>query len=374
VRILLVSAYGLPHMGGIEVAVDALASELSGRGHSVVHVSSSAGAGAESPDTSYTQIRVPALNPLEQRVGVPYPLFSPALITILRHEIRLAAVVHTHGYLYPGSVVSAALSKRGAPTPLVLTEHVGHVPYDSALLDRIEMVAVRRLGLPVLRRSDAVVTYNDRVARQLIEVCPSISQTTILNGVDTDLYHPVDEAERSRLRAGLGWDDGPRVLFVGRPVAKKGFDDAVGAIVESGISGINLVVAGSDRFSAAASERVTTLGRLSRERLAEIYRACDALIVPARGEGFPLSAQEALASGLPALIADDPGYAPNLVGIGSGARLVEAGGYAAALIGLLEDPASLSEARRSAAEHARKSFSWARAADLHESLYERLLD
>ena len=34
-RILLVSAYGLPHMGGIEVAVDALASEFSGRGHSV---------------------------------------------------------------------------------------------------------------------------------------------------------------------------------------------------------------------------------------------------------------------------------------------------------------------------------------------------
>ena len=128
-----------------------------------------------------------------------------------------------------------------------------------------------------------------------------------------------------------------------------------------------------DRFSAAAPERVTTLGRLSRERLAEIYRACDALIVPARGEGFPLSAQEALASGLPALIADDPGYAPNLTGVGSGARVVEAGGFAAALTELLEDPASLSEARRAAAEHARSAFTSARAADLHETLYERLL-
>ena len=48
-RILFVSHYALPHLGGIEVVVDALARELATRGHSVVHVASAARGGAVRP-------------------------------------------------------------------------------------------------------------------------------------------------------------------------------------------------------------------------------------------------------------------------------------------------------------------------------------
>ena len=41
-RILFVSHYALPHLGGIEVAIDAMARELSGRGHEVAYVASGA--------------------------------------------------------------------------------------------------------------------------------------------------------------------------------------------------------------------------------------------------------------------------------------------------------------------------------------------
>jgi glycosyltransferase involved in cell wall biosynthesis len=362
-------------MGGVEVAVDALATTLTGRGHTVTHVTSSAGAVADEPARDYTQIRVPAINPLEARFGVPYPFFGPGLVTVLRREIGRADVAHTHGYIYPGSVAAAAFTGRTTPpTPLVLTEHVGHVPYDFALLDRGQAFAIRSLGLRVLRRSDAVITYNDRVASQLVALCPTVVPMTILNGVDTALFHPPDEAERSRLRAELGWDDHPRVLFVGRPVAKKGFTDAVSAVGEARPPGIALVVAGSDRLPAGTPDRVTSLGQLSRPRLAEIYRACDALIAPARGEGFPLAAQEALVSGLPLLIADDPGYAPNLVGAGPGVCLVSrSADFPAALTALLGNSQSLRDARLAAAAHAREAFSWDRAADRHEALYRRLL-
>ena len=373
-KVLFVSAYGLPHMGGIEVAVDTLAAELSRRGHAVTHVTSAAGSGANGPDPDYSQIRVPSLNPLEATLGVPYPMFGPHLPRTMRREIAKADVVHTHGYIYPGSVTAAALCRRTSPpTPLVLTEHVGHVPYDSALIDGIEALAIRALGLRVLRRAGAVVTYNSRVAEQLAVICPSISQRTILNGVDTDLFRPADDEDRRRLRAALGWDDRPQVLFVGRPVAKKGFEDAVSAVTDA-LSDIGLAVAGSEKLPAGTPDRVTALGPLSRARLAEIYRACDAMIVPARGEGFPLSAQEALASGLPLLVADDPGYALNLVGAGPAVRLVgDPAEFPVALTTLLGDPASLREARRAAAAHARKAFSWARAAAEHETLYEELV-
>jgi D-inositol-3-phosphate glycosyltransferase len=375
VRILLVSAYGVPHMGGIEVAVDALATELAGRGHVVTHVTSSAGSEEDDRDHSYRQIRVRALNPLEDRIGVPYPLFGPTLLTTLNREVARADIVHTHGYIYQGSVTAAALCGPTIPrTPLVLTEHVGHVPYNSGLLDRIQTLAIRALGLRVLKRADAVITYNDRVADQLASLWPSIPQTTILNGVDTELFRPPEDEERSQLRAGLGWGDSPQVLFVGRPVAKKGFPDAVSAVSEARLPNVGLVVVGSDNLPVGTPERVISLGRLCRRRLAEVYRACDAMIVPARGEGFPLAAQEAMSSGLPLLLADDPGYAPNLVGAGSAIRLVsDPAEYPRVLAKLLADPESLEKARRAAAAHARDAFSWARTTAQHEALYEQLL-
>ncbi len=374
-RILLVSAYGLPHMGGIEVAVDTLAAELAARGHTVTHVTSSAGSsGPGAPKPGYTQIRVPSINPLEAGVGVPYPLFGPRLLTTMRREIALADVAHSHGYIYPGSITAAALCHRSTPrTPFVLTEHVGHVPYDSAVLDRVEALAIRGLGLRVLRRADAVVSYNDRVTEQLTALEPSITQRTILNGVDTDLLRPPEDGERARIRTELGWDDGPRVLFVGRPVAKKGFPDAVDAVEKADLPNVRLVLVGSDKLPAGTSERVTALGAIPRERLAEVYRACDAMIMPARGEGFPLSAQEALASGLPLIAADDPGYAPNLRGAGPAARLVDdPAGFPVAVTELLGDAAALAAAREAAVAHARKAFSWDRATSEHEALYEEL--
>ena len=126
------------------------------------------------------------------------------------------------------------------------------------------------------------------------------------------------------------------------------------------------------RLPAGTPGQVESLGRLSRERLAEVYRACDAMIVPARGEGFPLAAQEALASGLPLLLADDPGYAPNLAGAGPGVRTVE---ELRRFRGALW-PSSSATRRRSRRPAGpppptrREAFSWARAADQHEALYE----
>ena len=91
-RILLLSHYALPHLGGIEVVVDALARELGRAGHEVVHVASDGRRQGETvPEpTAYRVIRVPASNLLE-RLGVPYPVFGPRLLGVLRREVAAAA-------------------------------------------------------------------------------------------------------------------------------------------------------------------------------------------------------------------------------------------------------------------------------------------
>jgi glycosyltransferase involved in cell wall biosynthesis len=374
-RILLISAYGLPHTGGIEVIVDELASRLAERGNEVTHVTSAAGAKRNGTDARYRVRRVRAINALETRLGVPYPIFGPGLLGVLGDEIAAADVVHAHGFIYPGTVAAFTLAQRARPKPpLVLTEHVGHVAYDSRTLNGVQRATIRVFGRHVLQRSDAVVTYNERVGAQLARLCPSIERETILNGVDHRTFHPPTADERRRLRSELGWDDRPRALFVGRPVAKKGFPIAVSA-TESVGSRVQLVVAGSQRLPRGAPQGVEALGRLSRPRLAEVYRACDLALVPSWGEGFPLVAQEALASGLPLILAEDPGYGPNLDGVGEGARLVDgAAGFAAAIAELAEDPGAHERARAAAAAHAESAFSWARATAQHEDLYRRLID
>ena len=45
---------------------------------------------------------------------------------------------------------------------------------------------------------------------------------------------------------------------------------------------------------------------MARETLTELLRAVDVLALPSRGEGYPLVAQEAMASGLAVLLGDDP--------------------------------------------------------------------
>jgi glycosyltransferase involved in cell wall biosynthesis len=369
VRILFASHYALPHLGGIEVVVDALARELTARGHDVVHVASTAGGGAPGrPPAGYRVIRVPALNVLE-RGHVPYPLFAPSLLGVLRREVAAADVVHGHGLLYLSAAAAIALAARAPGRPArVVTEHVGRVPYASRALAGVQAAAFATLGRATARRAQALIALNDKVDAELARLAPDVPRVRIRNGVDSGRYRPPEAGERAALRRELGWDDVPRVLFAGRLVEKKGLPAALAA-AEAGAGAFRLVVAGPGR-PPASGPWAEVLGPLAPDRLARLYRAADAFLLPSRGEGFPVTAQEAMASGLPVVLADDPAYAEYVAGAGEGARLapVEPRALAGAVLRALSEPG----AGDAAATHARAAFSWAAAADAHERLYERL--
>src|SRR3954447_165925 len=224
-----------------------MARELTGRGHEVAYLASDAvrkdeGTARPAPETPYRVVRVPALNAIEDRLGVPYPLFGPRLVRGLRRELHRADVLHAHGFLYMSAVAALRMSR----VPRVLTEHVGHVPYESRLLDRAEAAAIATIGRAAARAADALVYFNDKVRGELARLAPGTRLERIENGVDTDRYRPPSEGERERLRTELGWDERPRALFVGRLVAKKGVDVALAAAAAS--RDFELVVVGPGRL------------------------------------------------------------------------------------------------------------------------------
>jgi D-inositol-3-phosphate glycosyltransferase len=376
VRILFVAHYALPHVGGIETTLDAVATALVERGHDVSYLASAARRPAERasplPERAYRRVLLPALNAAEERAGAPYPVFGPGLARAASREVARADVVHAHGFLYMGTLAALAAAGRHG-VPAVLSEHVGHVPYSSAVLDRAQAAAIRTLGRWSLRRADAVLALNENVRAQALGLAPGARVEIVANGVDLGRFRPAeDDGERARLRAELGWDDRPRVLFVGRRVAKKGLDLAMAA-TEAAAGAFELVVAGTETGSTAPAG-VEVLGHLDPERMPELMRAADALLLPSRGEGFPVAVQEAMASGLPVVLADDPVYRDRLDGAGAGAvaAALDAPSLAAATTDLVSDPQRLAAASRSAVEHARRRFGFDQVLESLERLYAEL--
>jgi glycosyltransferase involved in cell wall biosynthesis len=289
----------------------------------------------------------------------------------LRQLLSNADVFHGHGFLSQNATAGLRLARRHPHIARVLTEHVGHVPYTNALIDGVERIAIRTVGRHTASLAETLVALNSNVTQQLQRLTPHIPVVLIENGVDLEHYRPPVEGERERLRAELGWDARPRVVFVGRLVEKKGIHVAVAAAREAGDL-FQLVVVGPGKRPAAHAN-VLSLGPQPPERVAEIYRACDAFLLPSRGEGFPLVCQEAMASGLPVVLSNDEAYRTILDGAGRAASLVPANPAAVldALRALLPVAA---DAGREARAFAQRRFSWDRTADEHIALYRRLMD
>jgi glycosyltransferase involved in cell wall biosynthesis len=298
----------VPHVGGIEFIVDRLALGLVAEGHTVTHVASDTEVNRATARTvPYERILLPAWQIARDQWALPYPLFSPiALLKTLRRTVAAADIVHAHGMLYIDSAFAFAVDRHLGRNRRVLTEHVGHIPYDNKLLDAIERAAIHSIGRYTAANANALITYNNRVSREVMSLVPGAQPIHIENGIDLEMYRPPLAGERQRLRNELGWDERPRVLFVGRLVEKKGINLVME--VARRADDLQFVLAGPGSLQDVPTN-VQLLGELSPGRVASLYRAADVFLLPSRGEGFPLSAQEALASGLPVILGDDPGYA-----------------------------------------------------------------
>ena len=136
----------------------------------------------------------------------------------------------------------------------------------------------------------------------------------IPNGVDLGLFRPDGPA------FPLDTPPGTRFLFVGGLIERKGPDLLLAAYLDAfqGRDDVSLVIKdfgadtiylGADRTRLEQYAREGTLppivylhGDLSDEEMAALYRSCDVMVLPYRGEGFCMPALEAMASGLPVIV------------------------------------------------------------------------
>ena len=109
------------------------------------------------------------------------------------------------------------------------------------------------------------------------------------NGVDLDLFRPVDRAT-ARRRLGL---DHQTLLSVGHLIPRKGYDLVIRALPALSEKYLLIVGDGPERRNLEqlasklkVQDRVQFLGQISHERLREVYTAADALVLASSREGW----------------------------------------------------------------------------------------
>jgi glycosyltransferase involved in cell wall biosynthesis len=125
--------------------------------------------------------------------------------------------------------------------------------------------------------------------------------------------------------------DGDTLAFAGRLTAQKSLDVALAALAR--VDGVTLLIAG-DGDQRPSLERLATelglagrvrfLGPQPRERVLELFRAADAVVLSSSWENFPHAVVEALAGGTPVLATAIGGVA-EVVRDGENGLLVSAG-------------------------------------------------
>jgi len=149
---------------------------------------------------------------------------------------------------------------------------------------------------------------------------------TAPDAVDNDWFETKANAARSRaseVRKGLGLPE-RFILFVGRLVPEKGIFDlleAYGRLEDDVKSAVGLVFAGDgkdrmeleQRAKRINSGRVFFPGFAQREELAAMYGLADVFVLPTHSDPWGLVVNEAMACGLPVIVTNVAGCAPDLV-------------------------------------------------------------
>ena len=262
-----------------------------------------------------------------------------------------------------------------------------HKPYlHRSWRTKLLYAALARVVTPVICVSRSVAEHV-----QKLEFAPARNCHVIYNGVNTNVFSPLEPEKRRQKRLSLDWAEDDFIwLCAARFHPQKAHTfliDAVARLPETSRS--RLVLAGEGPLEAALREqiarlrlesRVTFLG--ARSDVSELLGAADAYVMSSREEGHPLSVLEAMACQLPILaprlpsiteiaITDAPTFfGPQIRGI---AMTHDPGQIAEAMSAIESAPSAIRRAALASRQHVAERFSLEAMLGHHSALYAAVL-
>ena len=311
-----------------------------------------------------------------------------ALVELVRLFRRLRpTIVHTHN---PKPGIYGRIAARIASVPIIVnTVHGLYAQPDDRLTKRAIVYGLERVAATC---SDAELVQNPEDLETLAHLRVSRDKLTLLgNGIDLDRFNPasVSAAEVAAARRELGAAEPTDVVvgLVGRLVREKGYAEVFAAArrIRNRMPDVRFAVIGgdepekSDALSASDRTRAVDAGvRLlgARDDVVRMYRGMDIYVLASHREGFPRSAMEASAMGLPVVATDIRGCR-QVVDDGETGVLVPArDSYAleAAIVSLAQDATRRRTMGAAARAKAQREFDVNRCIAITLATYGRLLE
>lgn len=214
-------------------------------------------------------------------------------------------IVHTHTPFMLG--LAARHLAADLDAPLVVSYHTPTKEYAEYISDAFAGTlrwSADRYEQWFFDGADAIVVPSQTAAEAVGDVGTPVH--IVSNGVDTDLFRPVNSAAVTAFRETYGLPTGPLVGYTGRHGHEKQLEDILAATdhVEA-----EVVIAGDGptretlEQRAASRDDVTFIGFLDRDELPAFYTALDAFVFPSPVETEGLVALESIACGTPVVAA-----------------------------------------------------------------------
>ncbi|WP_203137758.1 glycosyltransferase [Microbacterium sp. JZ31] len=239
----------------------------------------------------------------------------PLVAGRMRRDIRRFEpdVVHQHFANWSGA---ARLAARDRKVPLLLTLHGAdvYVPLtplsERNVFGKPTLAWHQRTVRSAYRDAARILAVSEYLAGQAVAGGADAAKVVVhYQGVDTDLYQPVEKPERERPL---------RVVFVGGLSRAKGIPDLLAASAAANASTPHeLVVVGDgalrDQVREAASDpRIRMTGQIDREGVKRELAAADLFVLPTQAAGrwreaAGLVTLEAQAMGVPVVVYDSGG-------------------------------------------------------------------
>lgn len=383
-RIAHLTATFPPYPGGAGNTAYRFARGQAERGHHVEVFTAPAPGRGEAPDPGAATVH--RIEPLLAMGNAP---LIPALARVEGFD-----VVHLHYPFIFGSELTLAARLRRRRRGQALLVHYKNRLIGRGLRGGLFAAYERTWAPLVVRAADRIcvlspdhaasVPYLARIARRdpgrLVEMP---------NGVDCGRFVPGPDAAGVRDRLGIppGGLVAAFVATLDRAHHFKRLDVAIDALSEPGGEDVRLLVAGGgeltdsfrDRAAAAGvADRVHCLGSVAHERLPEVLRAADLLVLTTEPpESFGIVLIEAMACGLPVVATDYPGVRA-VVDDGDTGLIVPTGDprAVAGALARLDDSGAEQRERMGAAGRAKceRLWSWPRLLDRMDGAYAEAIE
>lgn len=303
-KIGIVTQSYYPKPGGVTEVVFHSARELRRRGHDVTIITTSY-SGREEPEAGIIRIGRNMLLPANGAwVNVTAGCgLKQRLRAIFERE--MFDVVHTHCPLVP-TLPILTLQITGSGHKTIGTFHATaerHIGY----------AFFRRPLAELAVRLDARIAVSSSAERFVRRYFPGRYEI-VPNGIDCDRFNPhITPIEQ--------WRDGRlNVLFVGRMDRRKGLPDLFSALSlaqKKSKRGIRLILVGEGKLRKILIPKpldfhgaeINAVGRIDPTLIPRYYATADIFCSPATGqESFGIVLLEAMASGVPVIASDIPGF------------------------------------------------------------------